>query len=160
MIGDKKLNKKGFTLVELLAVIVVLAIIMIIAIPAVMDSMNKAKNKSFKMYAQKMLTAAGTKYQSSVLTGTNKVGTCFYALTDLTSSTGNFKGYVIIDPTSSIDNPTLTIYIADNSYYANGVDAEGLETASNIKALDSTGQAITTPATGATSAGSATQRCA
>ena len=36
-------NKKGFTLVELLAVIVVLAIIMVIAIPAVVDSMIKAK---------------------------------------------------------------------------------------------------------------------
>ena len=35
-----KLNKKGFTLVELLAVIVVLAVIMVIAIPTVIDSMN------------------------------------------------------------------------------------------------------------------------
>ena len=42
-------NKKGFTLVELLAVIVVLAIIMIIAIPAVVESMNNAKKGSFKI---------------------------------------------------------------------------------------------------------------
>lgn len=152
-------NKKGFTLVELLAVIVVLAIIMIIAIPSVMDSMNAATNKSFKMYAQKMITAAGTKYQSSVLIGNNKVGECFYSLTDLTSSTGNFKGYVIIDPSTSVDNPTVTIYIADNSYYANGVTAKDLETASNIKAIDATGKDITTPLDTATSAGGATQRC-
>ncbi|UKI28884.1 MAG: type II secretion system GspH family protein [Clostridium sp.] len=41
----KKVIKKGFTLVELLAVIVVLAIIMIIAIPAVVESMNNAKKR-------------------------------------------------------------------------------------------------------------------
>lgn len=41
-------NKKGFTLVELLAVIVVLAIIMIIAIPAVVESMNNAKKVHLK----------------------------------------------------------------------------------------------------------------
>ena len=35
-----KKNKKGFTLVELLAVIVVLAIIMIIAIPQVMENIK------------------------------------------------------------------------------------------------------------------------
>ena len=36
-------NKKGFTLVELLAVIVILAIIMIIAIPAVLQTMESAR---------------------------------------------------------------------------------------------------------------------
>jgi type IV pilus assembly protein PilA len=40
-------KKKGFTLVELLAVIVILAIIMIIAIPAVLNTMQTARKKSF-----------------------------------------------------------------------------------------------------------------
>ena len=39
------MNKKGFTLVEVLAVVVVLAIIMIIAVPNILDSLNSAKNK-------------------------------------------------------------------------------------------------------------------
>lgn len=39
------MNKKGFTLVEILAVIVVLAIIMIIAIPNINDAFSTAKNK-------------------------------------------------------------------------------------------------------------------
>ncbi len=38
-------NNKGFTLVEVLAVVALLAIIMIIAVPNIMDSLNSANNK-------------------------------------------------------------------------------------------------------------------
>ena len=44
----KKLNKKGFTLVELLAVIVILAVIMVITIPTVLGSMGTAKQEAFE----------------------------------------------------------------------------------------------------------------
>ena len=40
-------NNKGFTLLELLAVIVILAIIMIIAIPAVSNTLEMTRKKSF-----------------------------------------------------------------------------------------------------------------
>jgi len=40
-------NKKGFTLVELLAVIAILAILVIIALPNVMGMFNQAKKNSF-----------------------------------------------------------------------------------------------------------------
>ena len=43
-IGDTMKNNKGFTMVELLAVIVVLAIMMGIAIPAVTHYVNKGKD--------------------------------------------------------------------------------------------------------------------
>ena len=55
-----KNTRKGFTLVELLAVIVILAIIMIIAIPAVLQTMNLARQKTFKEYITKVYTAAQT----------------------------------------------------------------------------------------------------
>ena len=38
-------NKKGFTLVELLAVIVVLSLVMIIAIPAITKNTSSAKRQ-------------------------------------------------------------------------------------------------------------------
>ena len=41
-------NKKGFTLVELLAVIAILALLVIIALPNVMSMFNKAKKSSFE----------------------------------------------------------------------------------------------------------------
>lgn len=41
----KKLDKKGFTLVELLVVIVILVVIMSIAIPSVTSSLERSKEK-------------------------------------------------------------------------------------------------------------------
>ena len=41
----KRLNKKGFTLVELLVVIVILGVIMSIAIPSITSSIERSKDK-------------------------------------------------------------------------------------------------------------------
>lgn len=42
----KKLNRKGFTLVELLAVIIILAIVVGISIPAITSVINQSKNNA------------------------------------------------------------------------------------------------------------------
>ena len=62
-------NRKGFTLVELLAVIVVLAIIILIALPAVLNSMEKARRNSFAIEANEFVKAAETGYSMAVLNG-------------------------------------------------------------------------------------------
>ena len=41
------MNKKGFTLVELLAVIAILAILVLVAVPNVLGMFNKAKKDTF-----------------------------------------------------------------------------------------------------------------
>ena len=53
-----KNNKKGFTLVELLAVIVILAVVILIAVTAVIPRMNKAKRKAFDDEALAYIKAA------------------------------------------------------------------------------------------------------
>lgn len=50
-----KLNKKGFTLVELLAVIVVLALLMVVLANTALPAMNNAKKKTFLLYAQRLM---------------------------------------------------------------------------------------------------------
>ena len=47
------MKKKGFTLVELLAVIAILAILVIIALPNVMGMFNQAKKNSFSTEIKK-----------------------------------------------------------------------------------------------------------
>ncbi len=61
MMRDNNL-RKGFTLVELLAVIVILAIIMIIAIPSVLETVETARQKTFKEFMQKVYSAGQEKF--------------------------------------------------------------------------------------------------
>ena len=55
------MNNKGFTLVELLAVLVILSAIMWIAIPSISSSMERAKKKQNDVH-QKVLIAAAEMY--------------------------------------------------------------------------------------------------
>lgn len=57
----KRLNKKGFTLVELLVVIVILAVIMSIAIPSITSSIERSKDKQ-KTQIIKLIESAGELY--------------------------------------------------------------------------------------------------
>lgn len=116
-----KLNKKGFTLVELLAVIVVLAVIMVIAIPTVIDSMNSAKKSSFAMYGQKMLNAAMSKVQGDALDG--KSAQPVYKFKELVASSGQYKGYVSYDSNTN----TYTVYFYNTDYMAKGASYDDLE---------------------------------
>ncbi len=77
---NKKLNKKGFTLVELLAVIVVLAIILVITVPMILNTMGSAKSDSFdaslntvvNYYREQLSLASLGRAESSVVTSTVK----------------------------------------------------------------------------------------
>ena len=116
-----KLNKKGFTLVELLAVIVVLAVIMVIAIPTVIDSMNSAKKSSFAMYGQKMLNAAMSKVQGDALDG--KSAQPKYKFSELVASSGQYKGYVSYNSNTN----TYLVHFYNTDYMAKGASYDDLE---------------------------------
>ena len=73
-------NKKGFTLVELLAVIVVLAIIILIAMPSVMSAMDKARKNSLVTEASEIVKIAQTAYADDMMNAkvpANSEGYCY-----------------------------------------------------------------------------------
>lgn len=101
-----KLNKKGFTLLELLAVIVVLAIIALIVTPFITDAINEAKEGAAKntgygivsaaelYYAQEMAKQGGTFYATTVtFEGTASTVTPFASEVDQSESF-TFKGTI------------------------------------------------------------------
>ena len=106
----KKLNKKGFTLVELLAVIVVLAIIMVLVLPNVMDSMNSAKQQTFLLYANRMLSAAMDRRASDDLVGDAK--NCYLISTLNNGNTTKYTGKVTYNQSTK----EYRIQMYDNDY--------------------------------------------
>ena len=113
-------NKNGFTLVELLAVIVILAIIMIIAIPSVLDTMSTARKKSLLEYALKVANKGEEKYLQDKGFGKLVTSGRSYVVYDITkdlglSSTGNFRGITIIGQNSSVIFRYVVIY--DDTYF-------------------------------------------
>ena len=66
------MKKKGFTLVELLAVIAILAILVIIALPNVLKMYNDSKKNAFMTETQTLAKEVSSKYISESMKG-NKV---------------------------------------------------------------------------------------
>ena len=70
----KMKKRNGFTLVELLAVIVILAIILVIAVPQIINTIRDSKISSFKSSAMMVASAAETQYLTAKLQGKVKTG--------------------------------------------------------------------------------------
>ena len=124
-------NKKGFTLVELLAVIVVLAIIILVAMPNVMSAMEKARKNAFYSEATEICKIAQNAYNTDILDGKAAGGAekC-YDLETLVSeghmdkNTKDYKGKVVITMTG--DAATTKIWLSNHSYQYVGAECNHL----------------------------------
>lgn len=94
------MKNKGFTLVELLAVIAILAILVIVAMPNVLGMFNQAKVNSFVTEVQKIMDTATTTFTKDALINSGK--TVYYSSesnatlgTKKLDMSGNEKNYFI-----------------------------------------------------------------
>lgn len=129
------MNKKGFTLVELLAVIVILAVLILIAITAILPQMEKARKSSFADEVELYAKAAETKYVSDQTsdentTGNIVTGICYEIADDdeskaltgeyISKKDSAYSGIVIIKKKSSTSNQFEKFaYITNGKYYYN-----------------------------------------
>ena len=107
------MNKKGFTLVELLAVIAILAILVIIALPNVLKMYNTSKKNIFLVEAKEVYGEVSKKYISENLKG-NKLSYVNSEDNTKLEMTGNELKYCIqVDGKGKI----TAMKIGNNNYY-------------------------------------------
>ena len=119
-----KINKKGFTLIEMLAVIVILGLIMSIAVTSVMDYIENSKRKTYISIANQYIAIAGEKFAKQDLVARDSNTVYYVHINNLNTEKGLQKSpygewkdaYVVvtIDPNSN-----------DFNYYWTSVDDKG-----------------------------------
>ena len=57
------MNRKGLTLIELLAVIILIALIAVLIVPNILDTMTKSKEASYQLLVKNIVTSAKTYYE-------------------------------------------------------------------------------------------------
>jgi type IV pilus assembly protein PilA len=109
-------NKKGFTLVELLAVIVILAIILAIAVPSISGMITNAKKSAFEDDVKMIIT--GIEYQTleASVDGTVTAPAVGDILANLDDYGANPSDYTAASITS-LDPITINVTSADNSKF-------------------------------------------
>ena len=102
----KKMNKKGFTLIEMLAVIAIIAVLVAIIVPAVGSSTTKAKAATDAANLRSVLSAATIEYASNGLDDDDKLAL------DVT-----------VSPAKSVDAKNIVIVLSNSeliAYYTDG----------------------------------------
>ena len=98
------MNKKGFTLIELIAVLIVLSVILVIAIPNMINVKESGMNAIREGKIKTLVTLAEQKAEEDIdnyqdcsgqisVSSTNK---CVFSVTDLMSDEDTIKGNIFI----------------------------------------------------------------
>ena len=111
------MNKKGFTLVELLAIIIILSIVLTLTYPKIVEQLNKNKEKISK-YNEELIFNAGNRYISNEDDYVKEVGKLYC----VTIETLDNEGLIPIDVDDYIGK-ALKIKIGKNRNYITIIDS-------------------------------------
>lgn len=140
-----RINKKGFTLVELLAVIVILAVVMLIGVTAILPLMGRARKSALGSEGVSLVDTAKTAYQAEQLNNNSKIkstsSVCFSiawlkAHNYYDKNDTNYKGSVLVSYASG--KYTYKFWIDNGTYYIDNADANTYDSETDVKDGSST----------------------
>ena len=127
IIGDSMKNK-GFTLVELLAVVVVLAVVSIIAIPITLNIIENARKGALENSARGLMDAANNYYAIHSKEIEDYVDFSIVNGKQTSSEKLSYKGSIDNGYLRLVDANTMALCIDDNKYYViKNLDSKELE---------------------------------
>ena len=112
------MKKKGFTLVELLAVIVLLGTVLLITTPSVLSTISKSRVKSAKQSLKGFLDTIELKLTSDTYTTENKLKNGYYNVEDLSNYDIKFKGSLPTSGWIAVEKDEVKYYslVINNRY--------------------------------------------
>ncbi len=120
------MNKKGFTLVELLAVVVIIAILASLAVPNIISMTTRAKNEQFITDAKQIIAKAKYAYKNGKFESSNTIslGDLEISLNKSPFGEDYDDGKSIIKVDIVEGNLIFSIYLTDNKYQIGKSEAE------------------------------------
>ena len=109
------MDKKGFTLVELLTVIVLLAIIAAITTPVIINVINDSRENAYEEQVR-LITSAAERWGTENMTYLNGKGSCYLSAEKL-SEEGYLSAEKIINPKKPSENMGVVEITVNNGKY-------------------------------------------